>query len=122
MTLSVYDTKKEMLGQRHPDTLIELSNIAGIYRILGEYQKAIGIMENAYSELKNVLGENHPNTIDALLKLAILYIDVAKYKKALNMVENVYNARKQMFGESHPGTIKTKELLDKLKRYQDGTT
>ena len=53
----------ETLGDRHPDTLISISNCAYLLRELGELQEAAVVLGDAPSIACEVLGEHHERTL-----------------------------------------------------------
>ena len=105
MKNAVYNARKEILGEKHPDTLASLNNLASSYSYLGDYNKACELQNAAYNARKEILGEKHPDTLSALHNLAIFYSDLGDYNKACELQNAVYNARKEILGEKHPDTL-----------------
>ena len=101
----VCNSRKEILGENHPDTLIALHNLATFYSYLGDYSSALKMRRVAYYANKEILGENHPETLNALNNLACSYSDLGDYNKALELDMIVYNARKEILGENHLDTL-----------------
>ena len=54
--------RKRVLGEDHPDTLISLNNLAGLFERKGEYDRALPLYEECLAKRKRVLGEDHPDT------------------------------------------------------------
>ncbi|MGN8960604.1 tetratricopeptide repeat protein, partial [Catenibacterium mitsuokai] len=111
LEMIVYNARKEMLGENHPDTLDTLNNLASFYSYLGDYRKALELEMIVYNARKEMLGENHPDTLFALNNLASCYSHLGDYNKALELKIIVYNARKEILGEKHPDTLKTLNSL-----------
>ena len=109
--------QKEILGEKHPDTLTALHNLASSYSDLGEYSKALELKNTAYNGFKEILGETHPDTLSALDNLAVTFSDLGDYSKACELQNVVYNARKEFLGETHPDTLPT--LNNLAKSYSD---
>ena len=63
--------REKVLGPKHPDTVIVYSNIAGVYRTQGNYEKALEYYEKALKILDEKLGPEHPNTKSARRNLEI---------------------------------------------------
>ncbi|MGO5145441.1 tetratricopeptide repeat protein, partial [Catenibacterium mitsuokai] len=101
----VYNARKEILGEKHPDTLNSLNNLASSYSYLGDYNKACKLQNAAYNARKEILGENHPDTLTSLNNLAIFYSYLGDYNKACELQNAVYNIRKEILGEKHPDTL-----------------
>ena len=53
---------EKIFGEEHPNTARTYSNLALVLQDLGEYEKAITLLEKAYQVFYNLLGEQHPNT------------------------------------------------------------
>jgi CHAT domain-containing protein len=79
-----YRLFKEVLGDKHPDTLGSLNNLAGIYRALGRYAEALPLYEQGYRLHKEVLGDKHPDTLKSLNNLAFVYAEKNDIDKAIN--------------------------------------
>ena len=58
-----------MLGEKHPDTLHSLYNLAWSYNQTGNTEKSIALMERLYKLRCNVLGKKHPHTLQAKQRL-----------------------------------------------------
>jgi len=52
-----YRLRKELLGEKHPDTLMSLNNLGMIYKELGRLSEALPLLEKGYRLSKEVLGE-----------------------------------------------------------------
>ena len=101
----VYNARKEILGEKHPDTLTSLSNLAISYSDLGNYSKALEMRNAVYNARKEILGEEHPYTLTSLFNLANSYSNLGDYNKAEKLHEEVYISRKQILGVNHPDTL-----------------
>jgi len=112
-----YHLRKEVLGERHLDTLLSLNDLAEIYRNLGRLSKALLLHKKAYRLFKDVLGEKDPNTLLSLNNLAGIYRDLGRLSKALLLFEKVYRFRKEVLGEEHPDTLTSLNNLAII--YQD---
>ena len=111
MRSTIYNARKEILGENHPNTLSTLHCLANSYSHLGDYRKALNIEIKVYDACKKILGENHPDTLSALHNLANSYFDLADYSKALELEITVYNARKKTLGEKHRDTLSALHVL-----------
>jgi Tetratricopeptide repeat len=58
-----------MLGERHPDTLTSMSNLAWTYESPGRLMEASELMQQAVERSKMALGEQHPDTVHRQAKL-----------------------------------------------------
>ena len=100
-----YYAYKEILGEKHLDTLAALNNLANSYSYLGDYNKACELQNIVYNARKEILGEKHLDTLAALKNLANSYSYLGDYNKACELQNIVYNARKEILGENHLDTL-----------------
>ena len=56
------ETRKRVLGQDHPDTLISMGNLASTYWSQGRWKEAEELFVQVMETRKRVLGQEHPNT------------------------------------------------------------
>ncbi|WP_343018457.1 CHAT domain-containing tetratricopeptide repeat protein, partial [Catenibacterium mitsuokai] len=117
----VYNARKEILGEKHPDTLTSLSNLAISYFYLGNYNKACELQNIVYNIGKEILGKNHPDTLSTLHNLASYYSCLGDYNKACELQNIVYNIRKEILGEKHPDTLLVLSNLLVSQIHQDKT-
>ena len=105
MRNAVYNARKEILGEKHLDTLSALHNLAISYSDLGDYNTALEMRNTVYNALKDILGDNHSATLTALANLASSYSNLGNCDKAFKLQNIVYNARKEILGEDDLDTL-----------------
>jgi tetratricopeptide (TPR) repeat protein len=118
--------RREILGERHPDTILASANLANTYADLGKLIEAEKLQENVLAMHLEILGERHPYTLMASNNLAITYHDLGKLKEAEELQVNVLAMHRDILGERHPGTImasanlaSTYRSLGKLKEAEE---
>jgi Tetratricopeptide repeat len=67
------EIRKRVLGEKHPDTLISIGNLASTYRNQGRWKKDEELEVQVMEMRKRVLGEEHPNTLISMANLASTY-------------------------------------------------
>ena len=97
--------RQHLLGERHPDTLGSLNNLASIYESVGRLDDAVGLFEEAYGLRVEVLGERHPDTLTSLNNLASIYESVGRLDDAVGLYEEGYRLCVEVLGERHPDTL-----------------
>jgi tetratricopeptide (TPR) repeat protein len=112
--LTIY---KAVLGIRHLDTALCMSNLAALYDSQGEYKQALPLYEEALAIRKSVLGSRHPNTAMSLNNLGYLYQAQGEYGQALPLFEEALEIHKAVFGIHHPDTAMSLNNLGYL--YQE---
>ena len=74
--------KAEALSDQ-PEVQAEMFNVAGnVYRNLGEYQKALPLMEHALGIRSSLLSNSHPDVAKSHFNLANVLHDLGEYRKA----------------------------------------
>jgi CHAT domain-containing protein/predicted transporter len=100
-----FQIRKSLLGEKDPDTLTSLNNLAGIYQAVGHLNEALPLYEQGYSLSKEVLGAKHPQTLTSLNNLASIYDSVGRINEALPLYEQGYSLSKEVLGEKDPDTL-----------------
>jgi tetratricopeptide (TPR) repeat protein len=73
---------EEQLGDRHPDTAIDLNNLTELYRSQGKYEQAEPLYQRALVLLEEWLGGRHPTTLIVRSNYAGLLRDVGRAAEA----------------------------------------
>jgi eukaryotic-like serine/threonine-protein kinase len=75
-------TRKQHLGDNHPDTLSSMNNVATGRSMAGDPQAALQMLEQVVQLRKEHLGHDHPDTINSLGNLAQAYCEGGYYELA----------------------------------------
>jgi serine/threonine protein kinase len=96
---------RRYLGERHPNTLSVMHNLAYLARIQDELELA----EERYVEVvalrREVLGSEHLQTINSIVNLGSLYLDQERWSLAVPLIEESLERRTELLGEEHPDTL-----------------
>ena len=98
-------TRKEVLGDHHPDTLIIIFNLAGLHQSQGKYNLAEPLYVECLATEKEVLGDRHPDILASINNLAVLYESQGKYDLAEPLYVECQTMRKEVLGDRHPDTL-----------------
>ena len=101
----VLDTRYEILGAEHPETIRAMANIASIDRALGKYTEAEKLEIQVLEARNRILGVEHLDTITAMAHLADTYCYLGKYTEAEKLEMQVLDARNRILGVEHPDAI-----------------
>ena len=63
------ELRTRKLGQKHPDTLISMMNLALIWEEMGRRDDAIVLVQQCFELRQQVLGPGHPYTVSTLSTL-----------------------------------------------------
>ena len=66
LEVQVMETRKQVLGPEHPDTLSSMANLAHSLNGLNKHQEAIALMEGCIKLCSERLGPNHPQTLSSI--------------------------------------------------------
>lgn len=80
---------------------LSLHNLAGLYRNMGYYEKALPIYLEALNLWQKTFGENHRNCMFTMDRLSILYELMGNYPKALAGFTQATSIIKNKFGNQH---------------------
>ncbi|KAF4616252.1 hypothetical protein G7Y89_g15154 [Cudoniella acicularis] len=69
LEVEVLDQRKEVLGPKHPDTIMAMANLALTWRQQGRFDEAEKLQVEVLDLRKEVLGPKHPDTILAIANL-----------------------------------------------------
>jgi tetratricopeptide (TPR) repeat protein len=106
-----YETRRETLGDDHPDTLDSASNLALNLWFLGEFRRARALDEDALNRRRRVLGEDAPDTLTSASQLANDLLGLGDYAQARGLQEEMLTQRHRVLGQDHPDTLNTASLL-----------
>ena len=111
MYKNVYEQRRILLTEDHPDTLAEENNLAVTYSYMGEHGRARELYEDVLKKQTKILGEDHPDMLSTKHNLAGTYKELGEYGKALELFKDVLKNRIEILGEDHPDTLATKNGL-----------
>ncbi|KAK2050328.1 kinesin light chain [Colletotrichum somersetense] len=103
--------RQSLFGDRHPDTILSMSNLAATYYAQGRYNEAEKIDLEVLELRQNILGNRHPDTIDSMASLAATYHEQGRYNEAEKIELEVLELRQNILGNRHPNTIYSMALL-----------
>ncbi|KAG9079372.1 hypothetical protein FRC06_007772 [Ceratobasidium sp. 370] len=101
----VLNARKQMLGERHPDTLTSMNNLAVTHSRQGRWDEAEALLVRVLDTMKQTLGARHPDTLTSMNNLATTYSDQGRWSEAETLQVQVFNTMKQTAGERHPDTL-----------------
>jgi tetratricopeptide (TPR) repeat protein len=101
----VLQTREDILGQRHPDTLASMNNLALLLRRLGRYDEAETMHRQALQIQEEVLGQKDPETLMSMNNLAIALRIQGRYDEAETMHRQALQIQEEVLGQRHPETL-----------------
>jgi tetratricopeptide (TPR) repeat protein len=115
--MQVMETRKRVLGEEHPSTLISMADLASTYRNQERWKEAEKLFVQVMETRKRVLGEEHPDTLISMANLASTYSD-GRWEEAKELFVQVMETSSRVLGEEHPSTLTSMANLASLYRKQ----
>ncbi|KAM7213397.1 hypothetical protein V8F06_011247 [Rhypophila decipiens] len=106
-----YELRRAVLGEKHPDTIWSMAELAGTYNAQGRYAEAERMCIKVLEMRREVLGEKHPDRIESMAALATTYNAQGRYAEAEPMKIKVLELLQEVLGEKHPDTIQSMASL-----------
>jgi CHAT domain-containing protein/Flp pilus assembly protein TadD len=96
------EIRNRLLRPDHKDVATSLNNLAGLYRLTGQYDKAESSYIKGLKIIEITMGENHPYYAIALNNLGDLYESLGRYEKAESLYIRSIEIMKTAQAEDHP--------------------
>ncbi|KAH6983388.1 hypothetical protein BKA56DRAFT_583615 [Ilyonectria sp. MPI-CAGE-AT-0026] len=103
--------RREVLEEKHPDTIDSMARLAVTYLAQGRYTEAMDIHTNVLEIRQEVLGEEDPATIWSMREVALIHGMLGRDNEAELMNLKVLDLRRFVLGERHPDTITSRADL-----------
>jgi len=91
-----------------------------VYKVKGEYDKALEYYQKTSNIFEKVLGGEHPSTATSYNNIAWLYYEMQNYQEAVKMMQNAVDIREKVLPANHPWLIGSKEGLETIKAMPQG--
>ncbi|KAL8389250.1 hypothetical protein RB599_011041 [Gaeumannomyces hyphopodioides] len=119
----VYELQKKILGDKHPDTLRSMANLATTYHGQEKYNEAEKVEAEVLALQRDTLGDKHPDTLRSMSNLALTYHGQKRYNEAEKMGAEVLALQRDTLGDKHPNTLQNMANLitiyNKQKKYNE---
>ena len=96
--------RRRLLGPRHPDTLVSLSNLGTLLRSLGRLEEAAPLQEAALQLARETLGRRHSDTLAYLSNLGLLRLAQGRLGEAEGLCREAAEESRATQGLQHPET------------------
>jgi len=107
----VYEFDRKALGEKHPNTLTDMSHMASILRRQGQLQAAENFFNTVYQIRKATVGEKDSNTIIDLNNLALVLEEQGLYEQAEPLLKKASHLAESVLGTQHTTTLATMNNL-----------
>ncbi len=111
-----HDLRLRLLGPEHPDTLNTASNLADLFRHLGESERSRNLGERTLEIQRRILGPEHPGTLSTMTTLASVLRERNRFDEARSLFEQILEIQRRTLGPEDPQTLKSMNNLALLLR------
>lgn len=118
MQLQVLETRKRLLGEEHPDTLMSMKSLATTHWNQGRWTEAEVLQIRLCEAQRQVLGEKHSDTLASINDLAVTYLHQGRWTEAEELLVRLLEMQKDVLGEEHPSTLTNMNNLASTPRLQ----
>lgn len=91
----------QRIDPRQPDYRI-LANLGGLYRDMGDFERAQPLLRRAVDLAERKLGPSHPHMAGICFNLGLCLSDLGQYEEAARPLERALAIREQLLGPDHP--------------------
>ena len=112
------EIRKRVLGERDPEALRSMSELALVYRYAGKYPAAEALGTRVLELRRSVLGKRHRETLSSMNNLIELFRSRGMYARAEALGEELLRIRRGVLGPEHPDTLESMNNLGLLYLYE----
>lgn len=105
---------RKLHGARHSDSLVALSNLAGVLTAQKRYDEAEPLMQQNLALCRQVHGSLHPHTLTAISNLVHLFRQMGCTHEAEPLLREESEISARTLGPRHPDTLRATESLGSL--------
>ncbi|KAL6155234.1 hypothetical protein ACJQWK_00900 [Exserohilum turcicum] len=103
--VQVMESRKRVLGSKHPHTLASVNNLGSVLSRQGKYEEAEVMHRRALEVREKVLGREHPDTLASVSNLGSVLESKGKYEEAEAMHRRALEGYEKVLGREHPDTL-----------------
>ena len=102
----VVEGRREVLGDRHQDTLHSIANLSIILIDKGDLDAAEALLREVLEASRETLGDRHPSTLVSMAHLGYVLTEKGDLDDAEPLHVSALQGQRETHGGSHPGTLK----------------
>ena len=105
LNVQVMETRKRVLGAKHPSTLTSIASLASTYWNQGRWKEAEELEVQVMETKKRILGAKHPSTLASIVNLTSTYWNQGRWKEAEELNVQVMKTSLRVLGAEHRDTL-----------------
>ena len=98
-------TRRETLGDKHPNTLTSINNYGLLLKDQGKLAGAAPLLDEALKTRRETLGDKHPDTLKAISNYGTLLYEQGDLAGAAPLFREAFVAAQNSLGAAHPNTL-----------------
>ncbi len=102
---SVFEIRLRELGEEHPDTMTAMADLASLYNLAGELDKAMPLFVRSLALRTKFLGQENPDTLNSMGNMAVGYAMQEKLGEAIKLQEQTFQIMLRTLGPAHEDTL-----------------
>lgn len=110
----VFESRKEILGLNHPQSLMSMKNLSWILRNKGNFVESELLNREALARKEKELGKDHHDTLNCKYCLAVVLGCQGRYEEAEQVHREHLEAVVKVLGKEHPNTMRSMRGLGKV--------
>ena len=99
------ELRRQVLGQKHPDTLTTMHTLASLYDDQAKFDQAQPLFVELINLRRRALGVEHSDTLDSMQKLAGVHLAKGAYAEAEALMVKTLDAKRRTLGRDHSSTL-----------------
>ncbi|USP79359.1 hypothetical protein yc1106_06633 [Curvularia clavata] len=112
--MQVIESRRRVLGSKHPDTLTSVNNLGSVLSSQGKYEEAEAMHRRALEGYEKVLGREHPDTLTSVNNLGLVLSSQGKYEEAEAIYRRALEGYEKVLGPEHLNTLESVYCLAHL--------
>jgi serine/threonine protein kinase/Tfp pilus assembly protein PilF len=113
--------RRDVWGEKHPDTLYTMVRLGWLYHNQGRYEEAESLFVKVLEASREELGEAHSSTALSMHGLGALYLSQGRYDEAEPLLEKALKIANDLLGEKNWYALRVMNTLAKLYMAQGKT-
>ena len=106
--------KKHDEGEKHPETLRAMNELADLYLALGKGDEAIFLSDKTLKIEREVMGEEDPMTLKTMFRIGKLQYLGGDSEGAMEMLGETLAKQEKLLGFDHAEATLTRDLLNQI--------
>ena len=98
-------TRRSLLGDDHPDTLMSIGNMGFLLQAQGKLTEAEPLLREALEGKRSLLGDDHPDTLGSINNMGLLLDSQGKLAEAEPFYREALDGNRRVLGDDHAQTL-----------------